>query len=123
MARPKHESMTRRRFLLFLFKEFNMSFKEYLVRRMRLRSLHIRCMACQTHGITFLNIVTILAVVQARQIGESSNSLETVVTLGIDSSISGRSIGRITIKRIKRTLWRITFMIMVNSILITESTI
>ena len=56
MARPKHESMTRRRFLLFLFKEFNMSFKEYLVRRMRLRSLHIRCMACQTHGITFLNI-------------------------------------------------------------------
>ena len=48
-----------------------MSFKENLVKRMKVRSLHIRCMAYQTHGIIFLNIVTILAVVQARQIGEN----------------------------------------------------
>ena len=128
--------MTRCRFLLFLLKDFNMnfvrrmrfrllhiSFKEYFVRRMRLRSLHIRCMACQTHRITFFNIVTILVVVQARQIGESNSSLETIVTLGINSSISGKSIRWITIKRIKRTLWRIAFMFMVNSILIIESTI
>ena len=128
--------MTRCSFLLFLLKDFNMnfvrrmrlrllhiSFKEYFFRRMRLRSLHIRCMACQMHRITFFNIVTILVVVQARQIGESNSSLETVVTLGINSSISGKSIRWITIKRIKRTLWRIAFMFMVNSILIIESTI
>ena len=71
MTIPKHESMTRRRFLLFLFKDFNMSFKENLVKRMKVRSFHIRCMAYQTHEIIFLNIVTILAVVQARQIGEN----------------------------------------------------